>query len=152
MTAKPKRLLAALCILIVISLGLYSFVITSGPRYRAETTLFVWTPTNGSFARSFPQELAKTVPGIIRLEMFPGRITTPSSSTKGYTFRVTASGESSDKAEGFSRLAAIRICLTLSDYGSLPVQNSFYSSSHKVSLMTDCIHPWLRSIQAKFLN
>ena len=62
----------ALCILIVISLGLYSFVITSGPRYRAETTLFVWTPTNGSFARSFPQELAKTVPGIIRLEMFPG--------------------------------------------------------------------------------
>jgi hypothetical protein len=150
MTAKSKRLVLALCILIVISLGLYSFVITSGPRYRAETTLVVWTPTNGSFASSFPQQLAKTVPGIIRLEMFPARIRIPNLSTNGYLFRVTAAGETAEKAEKTSSLAADRVSDTLFDYGSMLVnQNSNLTRSHKVSLMTDWIIPWFDSIQAK---
>jgi hypothetical protein len=149
MTAGPKRLLLALFMALVSGVAAYSWVAIRVPRYRSVTFLLVGVPTNGSFAKSFPQQLAKATPGIIRLEMFPTRITTPNLSTNGYKFQVVAAGDTPDKARVASRLALDHLWQTLPDYGSVPMFAYYPADTHEYSLMTDLLKPWFRSIKAK---
>src|SRR4051812_1413676 len=134
MTDRPKRLLLAVFMVLVSGIAAYSWVAINVPRYRSVTFLLAGAPTNGSFANSFPQQLAKATPGIMRLEMFPTRITMSSLSTNGYKFQVITAGETAGKAREASKLAVDHLCQTLPDYGSLPMFACYTTNTHEFSL------------------
>jgi hypothetical protein len=146
--ARPRTrpLLLTACIAGLITLGVYFWVATTGPRYRADTIFLLYAPTNGSFPKSFPQELAKATPGIIRLKLIPSSNLLL---TNGYIFGVTAAGNTEEEAVRAADLASDRIIRTLMAYGSYPMISEWPTESHKVSFMTDCIKPWYFRIKAK---
>jgi hypothetical protein len=148
MTAKPKRFLLGLCMALVIAVAFYSFLATDGPRYRAETFLLVWPPTNGTFAKTFPATLAKTTPGIIRLEMLRIRTVTPGRGTNAYSFRLTAGGSTPDEATQAADLAATHLHEVLvQDHGAMLIDVGKARDAHRFALFHDAINPWLRRMQ-----